>query len=117
MTVTHFVRFERIHPKPQWASRRVGKGIPTIQKLLSSTSSFVSAGDSNGRAPLPSTFIDIQRLRNANEQNPTTGSKEATNAGSGVVDFAWHPSTRLSVMAVAGGDRRVRFFNVSDTSR
>lgn len=55
----------------------------------------------------------MQRLRNANHQNPTTGKREASNGGSGVVDLAWHPSERVGVLAVAGGDRRIRFFNVS----
>ena len=53
------------------------------------------------------------RLRNANHQSPTTGKQEASNGGSGVVDLAWHPSERVGVLAVAGGDRRSRFFNVS----
>ena len=52
------------------------------------------------------------RLRNANHQSPTTGKQEASNGGSGVVDLAWHPSERVGVLAVAGGDRRIRFFNV-----
>jgi U3 small nucleolar RNA-associated protein 18 len=52
-------------------------------------------------------------LRNANHQSPTTGKQEASNGGSGVVDLAWHPSERVGVLAVAGGDRRIRFFNVS----
>jgi hypothetical protein len=53
------------------------------------------------------------RLRNANHQSPTTGKQEASNGGSGVVDLAWHPSEKVGVLAVAGGDRRIRFFNVS----
>ena len=105
-------RFERLHPKPQWASRRVDAGVPSMQKLLSSTASFVAAEDR--RDPLPPTHIDIQRMRNANEQNPTAGKKKASDAGAGVVDVAWHPNTKVSVMAVAGGDRRVRLFNVSE---
>ena len=51
-------------------------------------------------------------MRNANQQNPTTGKREAVNAGEGVVDFAWHPNPRIGVIAVAGGDRRVRIFSV-----
>lgn len=57
----------------------------------------------------------LRRMRNANQANPTTGKKEAEGAGGGVVDFAWHPNPKVGVMAVAGGDRRVRFFNVSRT--
>jgi U3 small nucleolar RNA-associated protein 18 len=55
----------------------------------------------------------LRRMRNANQANPTTGKKEAEGAGGGVVDFTWHPNPKVGVMAVAGGDRRVRFFNVS----
>jgi U3 small nucleolar RNA-associated protein 18 len=77
-----------------------------------STASFTSDSVAGSAAPLPPSFLDIHRLRNANEQNPTTGTKQASNAGAGVVDVAWHPSRSVSAMAVAGGDRRVRFFNI-----
>lgn len=81
----------------------------TIQQLLSSTESFLA---NERREALAPSYIDIQRLVNANEQNPTAGKKKASDAGAGVVDVAWHPSTKLAVMAVASGDRRVRLFNI-----
>ncbi|WVQ98446.1 hypothetical protein IAU59_005570 [Kwoniella sp. CBS 9459] len=111
-------QFERLHPPPAWAKERTVFGTPSLSSLLTSTKSFIassaSANASGGksRSPLPQGTIDLQRLRNANQQNPTTGKREAANAGGGVVDFAWHPSERVGVMAVAGGDRRVRFFNI-----
>ncbi|TXT04990.1 hypothetical protein VHUM_03810 [Vanrija humicola] len=104
-------QFEQLHPKPEWASRRLDGAVPTIHRLLNSTTSLVATSEST-RSPLQPGFLDIQRLRNANEQNPTTGKKQASNAGFGVVDLAWHPSPRVPVLAVAGGDRRVRFINI-----
>ncbi|WVF72494.1 hypothetical protein IAT40_007310 [Kwoniella sp. CBS 6097] len=112
-------QFERLHPPPAWAKERSVFGTPSLSSLLTSTKSFIapssasaSAGARKSRPPLPQGTIDLHRLRNANQQNPTTGKREAANAGGGVVDFAWHPSERVGVMAVAGGDRRVRFFNI-----
>lgn len=122
-------RFEKLHPRPEWASLRTRAGHPSLSLLLSSTKSFIDsdgsssrqeAGPSTGtkpkRGPLPPGEVKIQKLRNANYQNPTTGKREAKGAGHGVVDLAWHPSTRLSVLAVCGGDRRVRIFNVSPSA-
>jgi U3 small nucleolar RNA-associated protein 18 len=119
------LRFETLHPRPDWADRRTVAGTPSLSSLLSSTKSFIaSANGSDGpssssiikgqkkRGPLKAGKIEMERLRNANHQNPTTGKKEASNGGSGVVDLAWHPSERVGVLAVAGGDRRIRFFNV-----
>ncbi|KAL1407056.1 U3 snoRNP protein [Vanrija albida] len=104
-------QFEQLHPKPEWASRRLEGAVPSIHRLLNSTTSLIAKPEAK-RSPLEPGFLDIQRLRNANEQNPTTGKKQASNAGFGVVDLAWHPSPRVPVLAVAGGDRRVRFFNI-----
>ncbi|WVW83473.1 hypothetical protein I302_105494 [Kwoniella bestiolae CBS 10118] len=108
-------QFERLHPPPQWAKQRTIIGTPSLSSLLTSTKSFIApsiAIDGKRRPPLPQGHIDLQRMRNANQQNPTTGKREAANAHGGIVDFAWHPSERVGVMAVAGGDRRVRFFNI-----
>jgi U3 small nucleolar RNA-associated protein 18 len=116
-------RFETLHPRPEWADRRTQAGTPSLSTLLSSTKSFIDNGDGPSsssiikgqkkRGPLKAGKIEIQRLRNANHQNPTTGKQEAKDGGAGVVDIAWHPSERVGVLAVAGGDRRIRFFNVS----
>ena len=117
-SVDHSCRFERLHPRPDWASRRLKSGTPALSSLLRSTKSFIAPSipsSTSHRSPLPRGFIDIHRLLDANHQNPTTGKKEASNAGNGVIDIAWHPSSRVGVLAVAGGDRRVRFFNVSFT--
>jgi U3 small nucleolar RNA-associated protein 18 len=108
----HF-RFERIHPKPHWARQRASIGTPALSSLLASTKSFISKDViGKNRVPLPQGHIELQRVRNANQQNPTVGKKQAAGAGGGVVDIAWHPSINVGVLAVAGGDRRLRFFNV-----
>ncbi|WVQ70415.1 uncharacterized protein L199_008642 [Kwoniella botswanensis] len=108
-------QFERLHPPPQWAKQRTSIGTPSLSSLLTSTKSFIApsiAIDGQKRPPLPQGNIDLQRVRNANQQNPTTGKREAADSNGGIVDIAWHPSERVGVMAVAGGDRRVRFFNI-----
>jgi len=114
-------RFETLHPRPEWADQRTQAGIPSLSTLLSSTKSFIDEPSSSSiikgkkkRSTLKSGTIEMLRLRNANHQSPTTGKQEASNGGSGVVDLAWHPSERVGVLAVAGGDRRIRFFNVSN---
>jgi U3 small nucleolar RNA-associated protein 18 len=112
-------RFETLHPRPEWADQRTQAGIPSLSTLLSSTKSFIDEPSSSSimkgkkkRSALKSGTIEMLRLRNANHQSPTTGKQEASNGGSGVVDLAWHPSEKVGVLAVAGGDRRIRFFNV-----
>lgn len=104
-------RFERLHPKPEWASRRLDSKVPTMQRLLASTASFISTDAvSERRPPLPTTTIDIQRLRNA---NAAAASEEGSSSAlAGIVDLAWHPSAKMPVLATAGTDRRVRFYNV-----
>jgi U3 small nucleolar RNA-associated protein 18 len=109
-------RFERIHPRPDWATGRIRAGVPSLSSLFSSTKSFIDSSApvaGSSRAPLPQSVVEMQRLRNANQANPTTGKREAQGGGSGVVDFVWHPSARVPVGVVCGGDRRIRFFNVS----
>jgi U3 small nucleolar RNA-associated protein 18 len=113
------LRFETLHPRPEWADQRTQAGIPSLSTLLSSTKSFIDEPSSSSiikgkkkRSALKSGTIEMLRLRNANHQSPTTGKQEASNGGSGVVDLAWHPSEKVGVLAVAGGDRRIRFFNV-----
>lgn len=107
------VRFERLHPRPDWANRRIPIGTPSLSSLLSTTKSFIEAPPRDARGSLPQGTIEIQRVRNATQQNPTTGKRQAADAGGGVVDLAWHPNPKVGVLAVSGGDRRVRFFNVS----
>lgn len=104
-------RFERLHPKPEWAFSRLDSKVPTMQRLLASTASFISIdalGD--GHRPLPTTTIDIQRLHNANAAAASEGGSSSALAG--IVDLAWHPSAKMPVLTTAGTDRRVRFYNV-----
>ena len=103
-------RFETLHPRPEWASNRTTSGTPSLRALLSSTKSFIST---KAARQLAQNNLELRRLVNANHQNPTANRRAAKDAGKGVVDVAWHPSSKVGVMAVAGGDRRVRFFNVS----
>ena len=106
-------RFETLHPRPAWAANRITAGTPSLRLLLSSTKSFIAP---ESHQPLPSGNLELQRVLNANHQNPTVGRRTAQGAGKGVVDVAWHPNPKVGVMAVAGGDRRVRFFNASGPS-
>ena len=104
-------RFESLHPRPAWASQRIASGTPSIRLLLSSTKSLI-ASDANNRGPLPSGNLELQRVLNANHQSPTASRRQTSGGAKGVVDVAWHPNPKVGVMAVAGSDRRVRFFNV-----
>lgn len=112
-------RFERLHPPPDWAKRRTLPGTPSLSSLLTSNKSFISnpslpsAQDPLARPPLPPGTIDLKRVRNANHTNPTVSKREAEGGKGGVVDMAWHPSKQVGVLAVGGGDRRVKFFQVS----
>lgn len=109
---TSNLRFERLHPKPEWASRRVNTQVPTMHRLLASTASFLGReGFGEDRPLLPSSIIDIQRLRNAESAAPEEGGGSGQ---AGIADLVWHPSAKLPVLATAGVDRRVRFYNVSD---
>ena len=109
-------RFERLHPRPSWVDKRAVIGTPSLSSLLSTTKSFIDAtstGARSSRSALVPHTIKLQRLLNANHQNPTVGKRDSAGAGKGVVSLEWHPNKRVGVLAVAGGDRRVRFFNVS----
>ncbi|ODN99333.1 hypothetical protein I350_07504 [Cryptococcus amylolentus CBS 6273] len=106
-------QFETLHPVPDWAKNRTPTGTPTLSSLLSSTKSFIApSSSSTSRGPLPQGTLDLKRAKNANQTNPTTNKRESKSGQGGVVDFAWHPVKTVGVMAVAGGDRRVRFFNI-----
>ncbi|WVQ71357.1 hypothetical protein IAR50_000885 [Cryptococcus sp. DSM 104548] len=106
-------QFETLHPLPDWAKNRKPSGTPTLSSLLTSTKSFIAPpSSSTSRGPLPQGTLDLKRAKNANQTNPTTNKRESKSGQGGVVDFAWHPVKTVGVMAVAGGDRRVRFFNV-----
>lgn len=81
-----------------------------MQRLLASTASFVGTDLlSDRRPPLPTSTIDIQRLRNANAATAEDGSSSTL---AGIIDLAWHPSAKVPVLTTAGTDRRVRFYNV-----
>lgn len=83
-----------------------------MQRLLASTASFVNTDLLGDRPPpLPTSTIDIQRLRNA---NAASGEEGSSSGQAGIVDLAWHPSAKMPVLATAGTDRRVRFFNVRE---
>ncbi|KAE8537612.1 hypothetical protein D1P53_006320 [Cryptococcus gattii VGV] len=111
-------QFERLHPPPDWAKRRTLPGTPSLSSLLTSNKSFISnpslssAQDPLARPPLPPGTIDLKRVRNANHTNPTVSKREAEGGKGGVVDMAWHPSKQVGVLAVGGGDRRVKFFQI-----
>nr|ODN75698.1 U3 small nucleolar RNA-associated protein 18 [Cryptococcus depauperatus CBS 7841] len=114
------VLFETLHPPPEWSKNRSFVGTPSLSSLLTSTKSFVAPSISSiihgQQAALPQGTLDLKRMRNANQANPTIGKRDAEGGNGGVVDFAWHPVKTVSVMAVAGGDRRIRFFNVDGHS-
>ncbi|WVQ77938.1 hypothetical protein IAT38_000018 [Cryptococcus sp. DSM 104549] len=107
-------QFERLHPAPEWAKNRTAIGTPSLNSLLSTTASFIAPVGVPGkhRGALPTGTLDLKRMKDANQASPTVGKRDAPSGAGGVVDFAWHPAKTVGVIAVAGGDRRVRFFNI-----
>jgi hypothetical protein len=92
-----------LNPRPAWASA-VREAPTALEALLSSSTPFLSR---KGRAGvIPSGQIDIERVRDVN------------GGEAGVKALAWAPRVgeaegQRDILAVAGGDRRVRIFNVS----
>ncbi|RXK39981.1 hypothetical protein M231_02776 [Tremella mesenterica] len=112
-------QYEALHPRPSWASLRLvphSQSQPSLSALLASTKSFIAPNilGQTKRQSLEAGTISIQRVKDANHQNPTAGKMQARDAAGGVVSVAWHPNPQVGVVGVAGGDRRVRFFQIDD---
>jgi U3 small nucleolar RNA-associated protein 18 len=105
--------FEQLHPRPSWASVSARAGassaVASIGDLLSSDVGLVSrvTGDTRRvkRHSLPPQRLDLQRLRNANEQQ---GRSDLPS----IETLSFHPGTRAHIMMTTAKDRRVRLFNI-----
>jgi U3 small nucleolar RNA-associated protein 18 len=124
-------RFEKVNPTPTWAKAardKLHKRPKRRRPSTSSTSSSISdkdAGEDNdidadvdnllhstsgilaasgrGLSKLPSTTLAVERLRDANQ---------AARSDGGIKCLRFHPSPSVPVLLTAGGDRRLRLFNV-----
>lgn len=111
--------FEKLHPRPSWASLSIRKPASTsengeansreaLSMLLSRDTGLVARvtkRGKEGRAKLPSGRLDVERLRNANEsQGRATFSPIET--------LSFHPTTRAHVLLTTTKDRRLRLFQV-----
>lgn len=72
----------------------------SLSKLANATASII---DASKRQQLAKGTIDIERLRDANQASKTEGD---------VKSVMFHPSATVSVMLSAGGDRRLKLFNI-----
>jgi U3 small nucleolar RNA-associated protein 18 len=108
-------RFETINPIPEWAAQSKRKRkrdemevdddpLKSLNNLANTTASIIDAGR---KQPLPKGTIDIERLRDANQASKTEGDVKAV---------MFHPSATVSVMLCAGGDRRLKLFNIDGHS-
>lgn len=106
--------FEKLHPRPRWASLELRKndgstaGMQSLGDLLNTDVGLVnrSRGDDRQKGTtLPKQRIEIQRLRNANEA-------EARAKPSAIEQVAFHPGTRAHVMLTTSKDRKLRLYNI-----
>lgn len=106
-------RFERMHPRPAWAS--VGQrssdsawSAPLLQDLLSSDAGLLSRHQRSSL--LSPAKLEVERLRDANEAQGRLAEPAA------IEQLQFHPSGRAHVLLTASRDRRVRLFQINGTN-
>ncbi|MCO5596140.1 hypothetical protein L7F22_050200 [Adiantum nelumboides] len=106
--------FEKLHPRPRWASLELRKadgssaGMQSLGDLLNTDMGLVSRSRGDRRqkgTTLPKQRIEIQRLRNANEG-------EARTKPSAIEQVAFHPATRANVMLTTSKDRMLHLYHI-----
>ncbi|PWN54361.1 WD40 repeat-like protein [Violaceomyces palustris] len=117
-------QFEKLHPRPMWASLRLvgenlldptlsitnpGKSLSDLLRsdtgLVGPRSSSSSNSTSKAKGRLKQGELAIERLRDANDSQ----SKELQAA---IESIQFHPNPRTSVLMTASRDRRVRMFQI-----
>jgi len=107
-------QFEKVHPTPEWASKSARKvrekdaaasSINPLDALLASTGTFLSVPTRRGL--LAKGSLEVERLRDANFQSRTEGKRD----GGGILQVKFHTKVN-GALAVIGGDRRLRMFNI-----
>lgn len=105
-------QYERMHPRPAWASASQGEpsawSAPLLRDLLSSESGLVTK--KSNRAHLSPERLEVERLRDANEMQGRVAEPAA------IEQVQFHPSARTHVLLTASRDRRVRLFQVNGTT-
>lgn len=112
--------FEKMHPRPSWASVSLRKfdsnGVPEdiknsgrekLSHLLNRDSGLVErvTKQQRKRSGLLKGRLDVERLRNANEQ-------QGRSTYSPIENVAFHPTKRAHVMLTTTKDRRLRLFQI-----
>lgn len=106
-------QYERMHPRPAWASVAPSTGessawsAPLLSDLLSAESGLVSRGMTRRLTP---DRLDVERLRDANE------AQERAEEPAAIEHIAFHPSARSHVLLTASRDRRVRLFQINGST-
>lgn len=104
-------QYERMHPRPAWASITPGESsawsTPLLQDLLSNESGLVSRAPARRLTP---ERLEVERLRDANEAQGRMDEPAA------IEHLAFHPSARTHVLLTASRDRRVRLFQVNGST-
>ncbi|KAH9982109.1 WD40-repeat-containing domain protein [Lactifluus volemus] len=109
-------QYVKMNPTPEWATaarrkRRRTEGdsdadadvlttTPSLDTLVTSSGGIL---DRKVRTRLDPGVLAIERLRDANQAAQTEGE---------VTALQFHPSPQVSMLLVAGSDRRIRLFNV-----
>lgn len=110
--------FEKLHPRPVWASLAVRKasegerikesGREALSNLLSRDTGLVARVTKKGKqgqSRLPQGQLEMERLRNANES-------QGRATFSPIESLSFHPSNRAHVLMTTTKDRRLRLFQV-----
>ncbi|WFC94109.1 U3 snoRNP protein [Malassezia brasiliensis] len=106
-------QYERMHPRPAWASVAPSTGessawsAPLLSDLLSAESGLASRGVTRRLTP---DRLDVERLRDANE------AQERAEEPAAIEHIAFHPSARSHVLLTASRDRRVRLFQINGST-
>ena len=104
-------QYERMHPRPAWASASQQKGqsespwnASLLRDLLSTDQGLVESKRHSRR--LPTDRLDVERLRDANEAQGRVSEPAA------IEQLQFHPSPHTHVLLTASRDRRVRLFQI-----
>lgn len=128
-------QFEKLHPRPGWASFRLGTHTDQPDDALSGSDAVVVNEDATrgihdllrsdtglvegyadaksvkARGKLKAGEIELDRLRNANDAQ-SAHAVVAEESLPAIEMVRFHPSARASVLMTASKDRRVRLFQI-----
>lgn len=102
-----------MHPRPAWAdiTRETPASAPvastgSLAALLSTDTGLLASAPRRG--PLGADRLEVERLRDANEEQ-----LQGTSEPAAIEQVQFHPSARSAVLLTASRDRRVRLFQIN----